>query len=273
VAAQRVTLHLDPIRSSANLATMLDVLGRDRDTALSTASEMLARVRADYAFTDRTEPVAMAHLVGLLDKTGQRYGLSATARAVHAMRPAVQADVLHFLLWTLPHEEGRGIAWAYQTFCGWLWERGTVRLTPSTIKGLVADILSAAPTAFPGASFLSFSGKSVLGMRRWLEPLDPAVLQGDEFRRREICSRELLLLAIGAIAGEDGAVLGTDLLLTPERRADICRICLIEPALLDRRLDQMIPTYPDFISPGTRAGTYGRFVRLHAQPEVRTLSR
>lgn len=271
MAAQRVTLHVDPVCSSANLLTLLDVLCRDRHDTFATAGDLVARVRADYEFTDRTEPVWIAHLVGLLEKDGQRYGLSETAHAIHAMRPAVRADVLHFLLWTASHEEGRGISWAYRAVGGWLWEHGSVLLTPSTAKGLVADTLAAAPAAFPSAALFSFSGKSVLGMRHWLALLAPPVLHGDEFRRREVCSRELLLLAIGEVARADGAAVGTDLLLTPERRADICRICLIELALLDRRLDQMIPTYPRLISPGTRAGAYGRFVRLHTMPKVGAL--
>jgi len=59
------------------------------------------------------------------------------------------------------------------------------------------------------------------------------------------------------------------MLLTPERREMLYRICLLEPAL-DRALDWMLPLYPQVI-PGTRAGIYGRFVRLHKLPELSDL--
>jgi len=271
MAAERVTLHLDPIQSSANVLTIIETLGRDPLTPFMTAGEIIARVRSDYEFTDRTEPVVMAHAVGLLDKEGQTFGLSATGRAVHAVRPAARADLLHALLWDASLAEGNGAAWAYRRFCTRLWERARVDLSSTEVTSLVADILSEAPAAFPGADRFSFSRKSILGMRRWLEPLAPPVLHENEFRRRDICSWELLLLAIGQVAQADGADIGADLLLSSERRADICRICLLEPAVFDRRLDHLIPIYPRVLTTGTRTGAYGRFVRLHAWPTVEDL--
>lgn len=48
-------------------------------------------------------------------------------------------------------------------------------------------------------------------------------------------------------------------------------ICLLEPAALDRALDWMLPLSPQVIEPGTRAGVYGRFVRLRKMPKLSDL--
>ena len=161
-----------------------------------------------------------------------------------------------------------GCAWVYRAYCDRLWSRGSVALSSAETKRVVADLLDATHAAFPDLQLAALSPKSVLGMRKWLEALDPPVLSGDEFRRREVCSPELLLLAIGHVAGEDGADVGVDLPLTPARREAICRLCLLEPATLDRALDRTIPAFPAFIEPGTRAGAYGRFVRLKTVPTI-----
>lgn len=271
MAAQRLTLHLDPIRSAKNLLTILDVLGRPPNATFPDYASILNRVRDDYDFTDRTEPLSLARLLGLLVERDGRIGLSATARAIAAMRPASRPDVLHFLLATAWHdgaEPGLGCAWAYRAFCDRLWSRGAVDLISAETKRTVADLLDAAQAAFPELHLAALSPKSALGMRKWLEALDPPVLTGDTFRRREICSPELLLLTIGQVAREDGADLGVDLPMTPARREAICRLCLLEPVALDRALDRTIPAFPAFIEPGTRTGAYGRFIRVKTVPTI-----
>jgi hypothetical protein len=145
-------------------------------------------------------------------------------------------------------------------------------LDAAETKRIVADLLDAAQQAFAELKRAALSPKSVLGMRKWLEALEPAVLCQDRFRRRDVCSAELLLLAIGQTAREDGASLGADLLLTPARRDAICRICLLEPAALDRAVDRAMPAFPRLIEPGTRAGAYGRFIRLKAMPSIEALA-
>ena len=273
MAAPRVMLHLDPVRSAANLLTLIEALSRDPGVSYRSYEQILDRIRVDYEYTGRTEPLSLARLLGLLVEADGQLNLSSTAQAIQALRPANRAEVMHFLLltsWTEPDGQGLELGWAYRTFCARLWERGTVHLTSSEVSSAVADLLSAAQEKFL-AHQIAFSSKSILGMRRWLEELDPPVMDGEVFRRREVCSRELLLLALGQVAREDGAELGADLLLTPERRKAICRICLLEPAALDRRLDHMLPSFPRLVAPGTRTGAYGRFVRLLAHPEITSL--
>jgi hypothetical protein len=272
--AAQITLHLDPVRSAENLALIIDALARDGRTTFASYAEITALIRRNYDYTDRTEPLSLARLLGLLVEVDSNLALSQTARAIHALRPAARYDVLHLLLytaWSGPANPTLGVSWAYRACCDYLWREGAVRLDKSMIARLRADLYSAAAEQFPGATALSFSDKSLRGIRRWLEPLDPPVLEGDEFRRRDLCSRELLLLAIGQVAREDGTVLGADLLLTPERREAVCRVCLLAPSALDRRLDQVLPVYPQILAPGTRTGPYGRFIRLLAPPTIEAL--
>jgi hypothetical protein len=123
-----------------------------------------------------------------------------------------------------------------------------------------------------GAS-ISFSTKSVRGVRKWLEALSPPVLEENVFTRRNFCHPELMLLAAAWVFQRTDADLGIDLLLTPARREAICRLCLLEPAALDRTLDWMLPTFPHIVVPGTTAGAYGRFLRFLKWPTFADLLR
>src|SRR5690606_18800276 len=116
------------------------------------------------------------------------------------------------------------------------------------------------------------------GAHKWMEALQPEVLEksGREYRRftrREFCPPELLIMAIGYILRDDPDATELDILLTPERRDALCQICLLEPSALDRALDWALPAFPTVISPGTTAGYYGRFVRLHKRPTFEDLIR
>jgi len=274
MAPRQVTLHLDPVRSMMNLLIVIDVLARKPGVTYADYAAILCRIREDYDFTVRTEPLSLARLLGLLEGGDGKICLSHRATVIASMRPAVRADALHYLLATAWHQAADaalGCAWAYRAFCDRLWLLGDVELNASEKRHAVADLLDAAQKTFPELRLAALSVKSVLGMRKWLEMLEPPVICGHRFRRRETCSPELMLLAIGQVAKEDGASCEVDLLLTPARRAAICRLCLLEPAALDKMLDHSISTFPVLVEPGTRAGTYGRFVRLKAFPTIEDL--
>lgn len=274
MASRRLTLHLDPVRGAANLATMLDVLGRAPADRFPDFAAILDRIREDYDYTARTEPLSLASQLGLLADQDGGIGLSAEARLIASMRVATRFDLLHFLLATAWHDgadPAMGCAWTYRQFCDRLWRQGTVEVGAAEARRTVADLLDAAQAAFPGLHLAALSPKSVLGMRKWLEPLDPPVLTGDHFRRREVCSPELLVLALGQTLRPDGSDVGVDVLLTPARRDAVCRLCLLEPAALDRALDRAIPVFPGVIDHGTRTGAYGRFVRFKTSPSIGTV--
>ncbi len=275
MASERLTLNLDPAKSSANLLIVIEALSGGSEKVFCSYSEISKLIRRDYTFTNRGEPLAMARLLGLLERVGRGIHLSKLGYLVHEMRPGVQADMLHFLLytaWQNSRDRSFAVSWAYRSLCNQVWNGTTMFHKGSERKRVVADLIYEAQSEFPDAQQISFSTKSILGFRKWLELLEPAVLCDGTFNRRDICSRELLLLALGQVARESGTQLGMDLLLTPERRSAISRICLLDPALLDRRLDQMMPSFPRLISHGTRTGSYGRFIRLRALPTIEMLA-
>lgn len=271
MATDHVMLHLDPVRSSENIWTIVEAMSQSGCEAYGSYAELLTAIRAQYVFTDRTEPLSMARMLGLLEDGADGIRLSALGRALFRLRPDAAADVLHFLLYSAWSDGSRlGVSWAYRVFCDHLWAEGQVGLDGARRKQLVADVLSLAEAEFEGAR-PAFSTKSVLGLRKWLEPLNPPVLEGDCFHRRDLCSRELVLLAVGQVARESGAQFGTELLLTSELRKAVARICLLEPAVLDRRLDQALASFPQLAEAGTHTGSYGRFIRLRDYPTVELL--
>lgn len=272
---ERMSLHVENVQGPRNLLMLIDALAPAGDVTFSTATAVIQHVQIDYNYTDaKAESVTMALQLGLLERTSAGFQMTSLARLIHTLRPGVREDVLHFLLHTGSHADpqGRGRSWAYRTLCDRLWEAERLILSSAEITQLTDEIMTAAQTAFPNTKGFSFSRKSVNGMRAWLGSLAPPVMSTGQFHRREVCSRELLLLAIGAVAKSDGTQLDTELLLTPDRRKAICRICLLDPPSLDRRLDALLPSFPSLISPGTRTGAYGRFIRLHAFPTVEQIA-
>jgi hypothetical protein len=93
-------------------------------------------------------------------------------------------------------------------------------------------------------------------------------MNDEEFERRYFCPSQLALLAAGWVARTTGGEVGIDLLLTPERREEMSKLCLVDPSALDKVLDWMLPIYPKIIQPGTRAGAYGRFIRFRKWPQI-----
>ncbi len=271
MATEHVTLHLDPVRSSEHMRTIVEAMSQSGREAFGSYAELLSAIRERYAFTDRTEPLSMARLLGILEDGASGIKLSVLGQSLYRLRPDVAADVLHFLLYSAwSARPDLGVSWAYRVFCDHLWAEGQIVLDAANRKQLVADVLSLAEAKFEGAR-PAFSTKSVLGLRKWLEPLTPPVLENDCFHRRDLCSRELVLLAVGHVARESSAQLNTDLLLTPERREAVARLCLLEPSVLDRRLDQALAAFPHLAEAGTRTGSYGRFIRLREYPTVELL--
>lgn len=201
--------------------------------------------------------------------------------ALCQVKPDLWGDLIHFLhytLWDSATERSGGFSWTYQRFTNAAWELVEFELSPEIKDSIASSLINLADTdpdinveaLKKGA--VSLSKDSIGGVVAWFRSLIPPVLENDHFRRRTFCHPELLLLATGYVAQTTQAELGVDMLLTPERRDAICRLCLLEPAALDRTLDWMLPTYPTVVVPGTSAGTYGRFLRFLKWPTMADLA-
>ncbi len=226
---------------------------------------------------NRTEIQILARTCGLLERE-KDIRLTSKAKAIAQLESKTQSDVIHYLLytgWSSEEPTVRTRLWGYRQVVDSLWQRSPINVLAMTNE-MVTEIVNRTeetfghlPTYEGGASF---SDKSIRGVRKWLESVNPSVINEEEvFERRYFCPSQLALLTSGWVARMTGGEVGIDLLLTPERREAISKLCLIAPSALDKVLDWMLPIYPEIIQPGTRAGAYGRFIRFRKWPQIEDL--
>ncbi len=274
MATSAVAIHVAPEATPECIALLMSELAKHADLRFRTVQDLRQYCEA-VGIGDRTEIQHVATSLGLLERDSEGIGLSPVGRALDAVRRDARGDVLHGLIysrWIQSDPLCFPASWAYRQVCDTYSSLSGVDLTDQYLDQVVEDVINLAETTFASSARLqrrvSFSRKSLLGVGNWLAALNPSVIDGRMFRRRSFCPPELLLLAVGyAVQGEDGT-LETDILLSRERRDVICRVCLLEPDALDRALDWMLAIYPSIIEPGTSAGFYGRFVRLHQLPSI-----
>ncbi|HNS41023.1 MAG TPA: hypothetical protein PKJ56_12375 [Promineifilum sp.] len=186
---------------------------------------------------------------------------------------------LHYTLWDTESEPISGFSWTYQKLVSEAWALGEFDLNAELKEVITTTLINSAEADTRidvealSRSAVSLSRDSISGVTVWLKSLVPPVFEDAHFTRRSFCHPELLLLAAGHVGRASEGELGIDMLLTPQRREAICRLCLLEPAALDRVLDWMIPAYPTVVTPGTSSGTYGRFLRFQKWPAFTDLAR
>lgn len=282
--ADRLAIHILPDSNPENIGDMVRIVSLVPDTKFATARELVEYLKEQGSNSnDWVHSTSIS--MGLLARTSDGVRLSDRAYSLSQIRKEARADLLHYLMytgWSEAHPTEFLQSWAYRRVCDRYWEMGTVEI-PAVARRLVEDIINEAHATFsalPVDEFddISFGTKSLTGAHKWMEALQPEVLEksGREYRRftrREFCPPELLIMAIGYILRDDPDATELDILLTQERRNALCQICLLEPSALDRALDWALPAFPTVISPGTTAGYYGRFVRLYKRPTFEDLIR
>lgn len=228
--------------------------------------------------TDRTRFIEARGLsediLGLINKTKEELILTPRAQVILKKRESVQFDLLHYLFYNAwnPEEPTKNArSWFYRTICDNLWSMQEVVLDRDMRQSFTQQLSDQIVQDFqqvPGIERVSIGIQTMDGAREWLRNLAPAVIdtfgKKDEiFHRRVTCSAELFLLALSHSCQLGGSEIGMDVLLSSQRREEISRHCLLEPLKIDRMLDWVLPIFPQFVSQGTRTGSYGRFVRLH----------
>ncbi len=208
--------------------------------------------------------------------------LGATLLDLCRQKPDLWGDMAHFLHYTVWDSEGDsrpGLSWTYRRVTDAAWSLSEFALTAETREAVASSLINQVEDE-PGIDIgdlkkeaASLSKDSVNGVLHWFAALVPPTREDDTFHRRHFCPRELTLLATAWVCRRSDADLGIDLLLTPARREAICRLCLLEPAALDRTLDWMLPSFARIVVPGTTAGAYGRFLRFLKWPTFADLVR
>lgn len=277
----KLTFHFPVAASPDKILILLRILAQADEPILK--AEDLDRLAFDLSshsnrFTDAR--ILTQHILGLIDEAEDGLQVTIRAQAILSKRESVQYDLLHYIFMTTWQPKGpaqyQARSWMYRTLCNQLWSIGQVVLDRQTRLELTQQInhqTEADFEAVPGFSTegLSLGIQSLDGALKWLSHLKPAVLEegdsaqhnGEQFTRRAACSGELFLLALSRSYQLSGSEAGTDMLLSPQRRDEISRLCMLEPLQFDRMLDWVLPVFPQFLEQGTRAGSYGRFVRLH----------
>jgi hypothetical protein len=278
----KLTFHF-PVAASPDKILILLRLLEQGDAPIFT-SEELDRIALDLSdhknrFTEAR--ILAQQVLGVIVESREGFRLTPAAQVILKKRESVQYDLLHYLFWTVWHpgtpDQYHARSWWYRTLCDHLWSKGQLNLDPQTRQEFTQEINNQAESDFqnvPGfsAESLSLGRQTMAGAIEWLRWLKPSVLEGEAFTRRSACSGEVFLLALSRSYQMSNSEVGMDLLLTPQRRDEICRLCLLEPLRFDHMLDWVLPLFPQFLSQGTRAGSYGRFIRLQRLVTVEALA-
>lgn len=287
MASDKLAIHILPDSNPQNIGEMISRLANDAELRFSSSKELVDYLRDDGVnANDWVQSTSSS--MGVLEKTDGSIQLSRDGHALARIREEVRADLFHFLMyagWDAHHPLDFLQSWGYRNCCDRYWVAGEVQLTGAYLDRQVEETINEAREAFTSMKVsefdeISFSRKSLTGAHKWLLALQPPVLYPNSpdakdraFRRRDFCPPELVVLALAWVLRDETTVTGVDILLTREKREALCKACLLSPEALDRVLDWTIPTFPALLSPGTRAGTYGRFVRLHKTPTVEDVIR
>lgn len=278
MAANKLSIHIPHDTSAApeTMLVLIDELSRNSDKSFETSKSLQDYLMETRGTPNRSELVAAARNLGILHDSKEGLRITKLGISISKIRGDTQKDLLHFLFysgWSDHMPKNFLPSWAYRYICNTYWEKGQIHLDNDYLDQQVGETINVAHSTFSQLNVgefdeIAFSRQSIRGAHNWLEALNPPVIEDKIFRRRSFCPPELLLMAIGfALKGEDNSI-GVDILLTPEKRDLINRICLLEPDAFDRVLDWTMPIFANLIAPGTMAGFYGRFIRLNRIPTL-----
>ncbi len=263
----RLTFHVPPDAHPEVVDTIFHVLTTHNGAPVA-PSALKEQVADMLGRPPRTEAIALVRDLELVEHTPRAIGLTPRGAAVALSGEA--ADLIHglsYFAWSAATPEHLSRLWTYRTVVDLLWELAPVTLDPALKKRLVEDVLARAEETFAtaegyDAARASVGPKSVDGVLRWLERLNPPVLRDRQLQRRQRCAPLLMVLALSMTVTCAGAHLGADFRLGAEERDVLCRACFIEPAALDAMLDWTMQTQPQYVRWGTPNARYGRQVML-----------
>lgn len=281
MALDQLAVHIVPDANPVNVNEMLQAL-KNEEHVFSLAKDLVEHLAEKGISSNSWVQLAAVGMGLLLDKEHGGLKLSDQGRAFVALREDVRSDILHFLMatgWDPARPTEFLPSWAYRACCDQYWSTATLTLTDAYLNRQVQDMVNATRAEFERMGVgpfkeISFSRKSLTGALKWLDALQPPVLSRSEerspyvFSRRSFCPPELLMLSLGHVWGNEVDVLDSELLLSREKREQICRLCLLDPDALDQTLDWALSIFPHLAEDGTSAGVYGRFIRLHKLPTL-----
>lgn len=268
-----LTLHVPPDAGPESTDAIFEVLTSAGSDPLTPA---VLRDRAAEMTGRRPRGEALA-LLRDLELVAQSPGaVTLTPRGQALGKEGDAADLIHglsYLAWAEDEPARLSRMWTYRTVVDLLWERAPATITALEKKQLVEDLLARAESVFATVKGFvtaraSLGPKSIDGVLRWLEQIDPPVLRQRQIVRRQRCAPRLMVLALTAVVERAGGQVGSDFRLGAEDRALLCRCCFLDPASLDAMLDWTMQTQPRHVRWGTRNARYGRQIMITGGPPV-----
>lgn len=191
------------------------------------------RLRKDYS-----KIISSLDDLDLVERTNKAILLTPTGRIVAELgiyQRSLLPELIHFLYMTA-YDTNTLLrwSWSYRQVCHSLWMSAPCPLKSDKLVNIVSQLAS---SEFEEES-ISFSTQSVMGITNWLSALRPSCLDAQKvFSRRLTCPIELFALALHHIYDQrrQGAV---SILITPDLRESVCRICLITPEVFSELLEQ-----------------------------------
>ena len=270
-----LVFHFPVAASPAKIPTLLRVLSYSDSPVLkgSILDQLALEQSTDKNRFDEARNLS-ENILGLIKTTKEGLLLTPRAQVILKKRESVQYDLLHYLFytaWNAEYPTKNTRSWFYRAICENLWSLQELVLDREMRQMFTQQLSNQITEDFQsisGISRVSIGIQTMDGAREWLRNLTPAVIdttvrKEEKFHRRVTCSAELFLLALSRSCELLGSEMEMDVLLSVQRREEISRLCLLEPLQFDRVLDWVLPIFPQFVSQGTRTGSYGRFVRLH----------
>jgi hypothetical protein len=283
MASIKLSIHIPHDNSAApdTVLSLVEELSSTPDRVFETSKELQEYLMEVRGTPNRSELVATARNLGILTESEHGLQITELGLALRKIRDDTRKDLLHFLMysgWSENSPQSFLPCWAYRHICDEYWKMGEVDLSNNFLDQQVGETINIAHATFSSLSVgefdeIAFSRQSIHGAHNWLEAVNPQVIEGKTFKRRTFCPPELLMMAISHVLEAEDNVLGIDILLTPDKRERISKICLLEPDSLDRVLDWTMPIFSNLITPGTTAGFYGRFIRLSRRPTLADMVR
>jgi hypothetical protein len=277
MVSNNVSFHVPQEWEPDRLIPLLEIL--NQDNLRFTSIKDLLDFSESKGLSSRTETQLLARACGLIERDeDDLIGLSNKGIIISKLDQKILPDVIHYLLytgWDQNNISNNTFFWSYREVSDTLWDYASVDILDVT-NIIVEEIRNRTQKVFTGIenydpNNVSFSPKSIRGIRKWLEALKPPAIEDDYFSRRYFCPPALLLLAIGWVAKSRSSEVGIDFLLTNEHRDQICKLCLLDTSILDKVIDYMLPIFPNIIRPGTSSGTYGRFLHFNKYPQFQDL--
>lgn len=276
-----VVFHFEKAHSPKKVLHVIRVLQNEGGCIADSPTWEQIACEQSNAETRFDEARSLAQELSLVEKTKEGFQLTSVAALLLTKRDTIQYDLLHALFYSAwdPEKPAKfGRAWFYRSFCHILWNNQYTKLDATTRVTLAEQLTQEARIAFqsvPGfiAEKTSVSTKTMDGAQEWLTCLQPPAMRTKEkhvfeFGPRQTCSAELFLFALSRIYQLNSAEVGIDVLLSVQKRNEICECCLLNPLQFDRMLDWTLSQLPQHISAGTRSGSYGRFVRLRHYVQI-----